>query len=142
MIGVFRRLAGPLALTSSAGVLVACSATSTASGVPGPPAAASPERVARIYLGAAVAGNCKLTAALTVAHTWNWCQDPRLLNYRAVRKPEHVPASDAGRSEECVAFEMDTHGSSDGSTPAGWQPWSLCLIKTPAGWRLHDQGQG
>ena len=37
---------------------------------------ASPERVARIYLGAAVAGNCELTAALTLAHTWNWCEDP------------------------------------------------------------------
>ena len=84
-----------LALTSSACVLVACSATSTAPGVPGPPPGASPERVARIYLGAAAAGNCKLTAALTLAHTWNWCEDPRLLNYQAVRKPGHVPASEA-----------------------------------------------
>jgi hypothetical protein len=26
--------------------------------------------------------------------------------------------------------------------PTGWQPWSLCFVKAPAGWRLFDQGQG
>jgi hypothetical protein len=142
MIGAVRRLACALTLIPLASALVACSGTSRASGVPAPPAAASPGRVARVYLRAAVAGDCELTAELTLSHTWNWCGDPKLLGYRSVRSPDHVPASEAGRSEECVAFEMYTHGSSDGSMPTGWQPWSLCLVKAPAGWRLFDQGQG
>ena len=142
MIGVVRRLACALTLMSLAGVLVACSSTSKASGVSTPPVAASPERVARVYLRAAFTGNCKLTAELTVPQTWNWCDDPKLLDYRSVRSSDHVPASEAGRNEECVAFEMYTQGSSDGSMPTGWQPWSLCFVKTPAGWRLFDQGQG
>ena len=142
MTGVVRRLACALTLIPLASVLVACSSTSQASGVPALPAAASPEQVARVYLRAAVTGNCKLTAELTLPHTWNWCDDPKLLDYKSVQSPDYVPASEAGRNEECVAFEMSTHGSSDGSMPTGWQPWSLCLVKTPAGWRLFDQGQG
>jgi hypothetical protein len=97
--------------------------------VPAPPAAASPGQVARVYLRAAVTGNCELTAELTLPHTWNWCGDPRLLDYRSVASPFHVPASAAGREEECVPFEMDTHGSSDGSTPTGWSPWELCVLR-------------
>jgi hypothetical protein len=142
MTGVVRRLACALTLIPLAGVLVACSSTSKASGVSAPPAAASPEQVARVYLRAAVTGNCKLTAELTLRHTWTWCDDPKLLDYQSVQSPDYVPASEAGRNEECVTFEMYTHGSSDGSMPTGWQPWSLCLVKTPAGWRLFDQGQG
>ena len=71
-------------------------------------AAASPEPVARVYLRAAFTGNCKLTAELTLPHTWNWCDDPKLLDYRSARSPYHVPASNAGRNEECVDFEMYT----------------------------------
>jgi hypothetical protein len=26
--------------------------------------------------------------------------------------------------------------------PTGWQPWSLCFVTTPVGWRLFDQGMG
>ena len=141
MIGVTRRLACALTLIPLASVLGACSGTSKAPGVPVPPAAASPGQVARVYLRAAFTGNCKLTAELTLAHTWNWCDDPKLLDYRSVRSPDNVPASEAGRSEECVPFQMYTHGSSDGSMPTGWQPWSLCLVKTAAGWRVFDQGQ-
>ena len=142
MTGVVRRLACALMLTSLASVLVACSGTSNAGGVSIPPVAASPERVARVYLHAALTSDCKLTAALTLPHTWNWCDDPKLLDYRGVRPPDYVPASNAGRNEECVQFEMYTHGSSDGTMPTGWQPWSLCLVKTHTGWRLFDQGQG
>jgi hypothetical protein len=120
---VVRRRTCALTLMSLAGVLVACSSTSKASGVSTPPAAASPERVARVYLRAALTGNCKLTAELTLPQTWNWCDDPKLLDYRSVRSPNHVPASEAGRNEECVEFEMYTHGSSDGTMPTGWQPW-------------------
>jgi hypothetical protein len=83
-----------------------------------------------------------LTAALTLPHTWSWCGNPELLGYRSGQGPEHVPASEAGRNEECVGFWMDTHGSSDGSMPVGWQPWSLCFVKTHVGWRVYDQGQG
>jgi hypothetical protein len=121
---------------------VACSSTPRAPSVSAPSAAASPEEVARVYLRAAVTGDCDLTAELTLSHTWNWCNDPRLLDYRSVQSPDYVPASEAGRNEECVAFEMDTHGSSDGSMPTGWQPWSLCFVKTAAGWRMYDQGMG
>lgn len=142
MIAVARRLASALTLMSLAGALVACSSASEASGVFTPPVTASPERVARVYLRAALARDCTLTAELTLPQTWSWCNDPKLLDYRSVRSPEHVPASEAGRNEECVDFEMDTHGSSDGTMPTGWQPWSLCLVKTHVGWRLFDQGQG
>jgi len=131
-----------LMLISLAGVLVACSDASNAAGVSIPPVAASPERVARVYLHAALTSNCSLTAELTLSHTWNWCDDLKLLDYRAVQSPYYVPASNAGRNEECVQFEMYTHGSSDGTMPAGWQPWELCFVKTHAGWRLFDQGQG
>ena len=93
-------------------------------------------------LRAAVTGNCKLTAELTLSHPWNWCSDPKLLDYRSVQSPEHVPASAAGRDEECVPFEMNAHGSSDGSMPPGWAPWGLCFVTTSAGWRLYDQGTG
>jgi hypothetical protein len=58
-----------------------------------------------------------------------------------VRSPWFSPASESGRNEECVPFEMYTHGSSDGTMPVGWQPWELCLVRTPSGWRLWDQGQ-
>ena|SRR5215467_8759785 len=138
MIRQVRGLACALTLMSFAAVLVACSSSSS---VPTPPAAASPEQVARVYLRAAVTGNCKLTAELTLSHTWRWCTDPKLLHYRKVQKAWFSPASASGRNEECVPFLMDTHGSSDGSLPVGWQPWELCLVRTNNGWRLWDQGQ-
>src|SRR5690348_16741950 len=120
MTGVVRRLACVLMLTFLAGVLVACSGTSKAADVSIPPVAASPERVARVYLHAALTSDCKLTAELTLPHAWTWCHDPKLLDYRGVRPPYYVPASNAGRNEECVQFEMYTHGSSDGTMPTGW----------------------
>jgi hypothetical protein len=137
------RILHALMLACVVGVLAACSSATKASGGPAiPPATASPEQVARAYLSAAYAGNCALTAELTMAHTWSWCDDPKLLHYRSVRTAQAVPASAAGRNEECVPFEMYTNGSSDGSMPTGWQPWNLCLVRTSAGWRLYDQGQG
>jgi hypothetical protein len=142
MTRMARRLAGALTLIPLVSVLVACSITSKASGVPVPPVAASPGQVAGVYLRAAVTGNCQLTAELTLPNTWNWCGGPQLLDYRSVRSPYYVPASEAGRNEECVPFEMYTHGTSDHSLPAGWQPWGLCFVKTPVGWRLFDQGMG
>src|SRR5215470_9892934 len=87
-------------------VLAACSAGSKTSGDPAPTSAASPERVASAYLRAAYTGNCALTAELTMAHTWSWCNDPKLLHYRSVGSAYAVSASMAGRNEECVSFEM------------------------------------
>ena len=91
---------------------------------------------------AAFTGNCALTAKLTLSNTWSWCHDPRLLGYRSVGKAWFTPASEAGRNEECVPFQMYTHGSSDGTMPVGWQPWELCFVRTRAGWRMYDQGEG
>ena len=107
MIGVVRGLACALTLTSLAGVLMACSSTPKPSSVSHHPAAASPDPVARFYLRVALTANCKLTAELTLPETtWNWCNGPKLLDYRSVRSPVHVPAAEAGRNEECVQFEM------------------------------------
>jgi hypothetical protein len=131
-----------LMLACIVGLLASCSAAAKASHDPAPPATASPQGVARAYLSAAYTGNCALTAELTMANTWSWCDDPKLLHHRSVGSARAVPASEAGRNEECVPFEMYTDGSSDGSMPTGWQPWSLCFVKTSAGWRLYDQGQG
>ena len=127
---------------ATSAVLAGCSSHSNASGVSAPPVAASPEQVTRLYLRAAFTGNCGLTAKLTMSHTWSWCDNPKLLDYRSVGSASIVPASEAGRNEECVDFQMYTHGSSDGSMPVGWQPWELCFVRTPAGWRVYDQGQG
>lgn len=134
------RIVCALMLACVVGVLAACAAASKPP-VP-PPPGASPERVARAYLRAAYTGDCALTAELTMAHTWSWCADPKLLHFRSVGAAFFAPASEAGRNEECVPFEMYTDGSSDGSMPTGWQPWSLCFVSTHAGWRLYDQGQG
>jgi hypothetical protein len=134
-----RRTVGALTAMFFGAILAACSGSP---GVPAPPAAASPERVARVYLHAAVTGNCELTAVLTLRTTWSWCSDPKLLNYRKVGRAYFVAASAAGRDQECVDFLMDTHGSSDGSMPVGWQPWGLCFVRTHSGWRMFDQGQG
>jgi hypothetical protein len=142
MAGLGRKLGSTLTLVALAGALIAGSSASWESGISAPPSTASPERVARVYLRAALAGDCALTAELTLPQTWSWCNDPRLLAYRSVRGPVHVPASQAGRNEECIGFVMDTDGSSDGTMPTGWQPWGLCLVKTHVGWRLVDQGQG
>ena len=143
MAGVLRRIAGGLVLLCLAGLQVACSGSSQTPGVILPPASASPQQVARIYLRAAVSGNCAVTAELTAPRaTWSWCKDPKLLAYRCTGSAVHIAASEAGRSEECVQFEMYTHGSSDGSMPVGWQPWSLCFVSTHVGWRVLDQGQG
>jgi hypothetical protein len=121
-VGLSLLLAGDLA-----------SACSSSPSAPVPPPSSSPEQVARIYLRAAKAEDCDLTAALTLPHTRSWCDDPRLLDYRSVNSADLLPASQAGRDQECVGFYMYTHASSSGWQHEGWQPWSLCLVKTSAG---------
>ena len=140
MISAHRMVACILTLASVTGGMAAC-ASAAKTTIPAPPANASPGHVARVYLRAAVAGDCDLTSELTLPHTWSWCSDPKLLAYRSVGRPQFDPASDAGRNEECIYFAMDTNGSSDDTIPSGWAPWGLCLAKTHAGWRLYDQGQ-
>jgi hypothetical protein len=107
-----------------------------------PPASASAEQVAEMYLSAAKSGNCALTRELTLGHTWAWCDDPKLVNYRNVAAPIFVSAAEAGQDVEDIAFDMDTNGSSDGTIPKGWAPWGLELTHTATGWRLWDQGTG
>jgi hypothetical protein len=141
VIGAVRAVACVLILVPVAGGVVACSGAAKTV-IPAPSANASVERVARVYLRAAVAGDCDLTAELTLSHTWSWCSDPKLLAYRSVGRPQFDPASDAGRNEECVNFGMDTDGSSDNTIPSGWAGWGLCFVRTHVGWRLYDQGQG
>jgi hypothetical protein len=109
---------------------------------PSLPASTAPVALVSAYLAGAKAGDCSFTSELTLKHTWAWCDDPRLLDYKGVGDARFVPASEGGVDEQCVPFAMDTHGSSDGSMPVGWQPWSLCLVHTDAGWRVYDQGQG
>jgi hypothetical protein len=123
--------------------LAACATNTETSTRPIPPSSASPVSVVQAYLAAAKAQDCTFRKILTQPKaTWNWCHDPRLLDYRSVGTANAVPAAEAGLDEQCVPFDIDTHGSSDGSMPTGWQPWSLCLVHTAAGWRVNDQGQG
>jgi hypothetical protein len=128
-----------LSLLLAAGLASACSRTPSA---PLPPASASPEQVGRIYLQAAKAQDCDVTAALTLPHAWSWCDDPRLLDYQSVGTAHLLAAKYAGRDQERVPFDKNTDGSSDGSIEGGWQPWELCFVRTSTGWRLYDQGLG
>ena len=137
-VRVARRVAFAMTL---AGLLAACG-TGNHSTRPLPPESTSPEALVGTYLAAAKIGDCSFTRALTLKSTGNWCHDPQLLAYRSIEAAQFTPASEVGVNEECVPFEIDTHGSSDGSMPTGWQPWSLCLVQTKAGWRVRDQGQG
>lgn len=111
---------------------------------PVPNASTSVEQTARTYLIAATTGDCAMTKALTEPGTSKasaWCTNPRMLSYSDVKVPEHVSASEAGVDEECVGFTMRSTGTDDQALPAGTLPWSLCFVRTPAGWRVHDQGQ-
>jgi hypothetical protein len=67
---------------------------------------------------------------------------PTLLGYRGVRSPYHVAASEAGRDEACVSFEMYTHGSSDGAMPTGWQPWACALSRLPSAGACTTRARG
>ena len=101
-----------------------------------------PEQFVRLYLDAAERRDCAMTRTLTLDHTWSWCDDPRLLSFRHLSHPMLVPASEAGIRENCVDFDIHTNGSSDGTVPRGWSRWGLCLVHTPSGWRVYDQGAG
>lgn len=80
MIEAVRKVVLPLMLASVVVCsLVACSGTSKGSDDSAPPSAASPERVAGVFLRAAFTGNWDLTDDLTMCTTWSWCDDPRLL---------------------------------------------------------------
>lgn len=113
--------------------------------VPGP--TTSLTDTALTYLHAATTGDCAMTKALTAprpadVRAFAWCTDPTMLNFRDVSKPTGIPASEAGANAEVINFTMTTTESSDHSLSAGTQPWGLEFIRTPAGWRVYDQGTG
>ncbi|TWE07325.1 hypothetical protein BKA23_3508 [Rudaeicoccus suwonensis] len=100
---------------------------------------------ALVYLHAATTGDCAMTKALTYHWentTFAWCHDPKMLSYKDVQAPMFVPASEAGASVELVTFTMKTTAFPDHSLQAGVEPWSFDFVRTPAGWRVRDQGQG
>lgn len=103
--------------------------------------ASSPEEVARAYLVAAKDGDCDLTRRLTLGHTWPWCSDPKLIDYRDVKVFSGLQTQGPGGPPvQAVTFEINTSGSSDTSMSAGWGPWTFLLTHGPDGWRLYDQG--
>jgi hypothetical protein len=132
------RCALAVALTAT---LASCGDAKAGRTPPLPPVPTTPGSVVAAYLAAAKSGDCTLTRALTQKSTWAWCDDPKLLDYRSVGAAVVVRATGGAAEEQCVAFEMDTHGSADGTIPIGWQPWSFCLVHTDGGWRVGDQGQ-
>ncbi|MFF2050018.1 hypothetical protein ACFVU2_00330 [Leifsonia sp. NPDC058194] len=124
-----------LALTASAIGVVLLANPSAPEPVPGRDATLA--SVARTYLEAAKHHDCGLTRALTTAHTWAWCDDPRLLSYTE----RVVPPDDTESDNPCLDYTIDTTGTASGSLPRGEEPWVLCFVQTPDGWRLRDQGQ-
>ena len=74
------RCAPSLAL---AALLAGCSASGH-SERPLPPASTAPVALVSAYLAGAKAGDCSFTRALTQKHTWAWCNDPKLLDYRSI----------------------------------------------------------
>ena len=99
-----------------------------------PGATAPMSTVADVYLNAAKHEDCGLTRVLTTSHTTAWCDDPHLISYRLVAR--------TGDDGQCMAYEITTTASADGSMDAGSRGWSFCFVQTKAGWRLWDQGQG
>ncbi len=97
--------------------------------------------MARARLAAAKKGDCALTKQLTLSRTLAWCDDPKLVDYRNVHPLDGMqtpgPGSPAVRA---ITLEINTAGSSDGSLPAGWMPWTFLFTQGPDGWRLYDQG--
>ena len=103
--------------------------------------ASSPAVVARAYLAAVKSGDCDLTSTPTLSHTWAWCSDPKLIDYRDMKVFSGLQTPGPGAPPvQAVTFEINTSGSSDGSIAAGWMPWTFLLTHGPDGWRLYDQG--
>ena len=105
-------------------------------------ATASLHEVATAYLDAAVRQDCGFTRAMTVrAELFAWCTSPTMTAYRDLTGPTVLPAEQAGGVEEqCMSLQMTNTESRDGSLQASDQPWSLCFVSTPAGWRVANQG--
>ncbi|WP_323095837.1 hypothetical protein [Intrasporangium sp. YIM S08009] len=99
---------------------------------------------ATAYLDAAVRQDCGFTRAMTVREElFAWCTSPTMTSYGDLGGPTVLTAEQAGGEEEqCVPFRMTSTESRDGSMQAGEQPWSLCFVSTPVGWRVANQGQG
>lgn len=128
-VGIAGGFAAALAL---AYVLLNSAAPAPRGRVPG--ATAPMSTVAEVYMVAAKQEDCGMTRVLTTSHTTAWCEDPHLTSYRLVAR--------TGDDGQCLAYEITTTASSDGSMDAGSRGWSFCFVQTKAGWRLWDQGQG
>lgn len=111
---------------------------------PLPAASASLHEVATAYLDAAVRQDCGMTRALSTAGArFSWCTSPTMTSYRALTGPTVLTSKQVdGPEQKCMSFWMTNTESSDGSLQAGDQPWDLCFVSTPAGWRVANQGQG
>lgn len=111
---------------------------------PLPAATASLHEVATAYLDAAVQQDCEMTRALTVpGDAFAWCTSPTMTAYRDLTGPTVPTAEQAGGQEEqCLSFEMTGSDAGARSLQSAVRPWSLCFVRTPAGWRVANQGQG
>lgn len=111
---------------------------------PLPAASASLHEVATAYLDAAVRQDCEMTRALTIpGDVFAWCTSPTMTAYRDLAGPTALTAEQAGGQEEqCLSFEMTGSEAGAKSLQSAARPWSLCLVSTPAGWRVANQGQG
>ena len=111
---------------------------------PLPAAGASLHEVATAYLDAAVRQDCGFTRAMTVREQlFAWCTSPTMTAYRDLTGPTVLtPDQTGGPEQQCLSFRMTSTESGDASLEAGDQPWSLCFVSTPAGWRVANQGQG
>lgn len=147
-----RLRAGLLGATATVAVVLAIVTSSDLWGAATPaiPAASSqtlptqyssPKEVAQAYLAAAKNGDCDLTRKLTLSHTFAWCSDPKLNDYRDVHVFGGLQTPGPGSPEvQAVTFEINTPGSSDGTMAAGWMPWTFLMAKGSDGWRVYDQG--
>lgn len=86
------------------------------------------------YMEAAKSNDCGITRALTTSNTTVWCDRPRLLSYKFLRR--------TGDDGECMAYWITTDTGLDGTDQGASEPWAFCYRLTNAGRRLWSQGQG
>lgn len=110
-----------------------------------PPASASPEQVLDVYLRAAKAHDCILTAALMAPGTQiePWCGGHNPANTMLGDAPEILDYSRDGGSvgDNCYPVDITQTGVT-GAEPGDLPGWEFCFVHTPEGWRLNDEGYG
>jgi hypothetical protein len=100
------------------------------------------EQAAQAYLDATLRHDCWYTSTHTDPNTNSWCSDPTMTDAVGLDAPQAVGPPMVDRREWCASFEMTTNGDSQGSLPAGDQPWGYCFVKEHGVWMLWDQGMG